>query len=111
ASEICPRSSAPDRWRRAGCAVLSGWRPARTRPNRWSYPRHPCRRKTQPVDRSARSATRQAADRRVLDAHAAVPPMKLLEEVGIDLEQIERGGVGQGGGFHEAEQEEEIVQL
>jgi hypothetical protein len=47
----------------------------------------------------------------VLDAHPAVPLVKLFEEVWVNLEQIKRGGIGQCGGFHETEQEKEIVQL
>ena len=37
--------------------------------------------------------------------------VELLEQVRIDLEQIERGGIGQRGRFHEAEQQKQIVQL
>src|SRR5207244_4019088 len=40
-----------------------------------------------------------------------VPLMKLFEEVGIDLEQIQRGGVRHASRFHETEQEEQIVEL
>jgi hypothetical protein len=47
----------------------------------------------------------------VLDSHAAMPLVELLEQVGVHLEQIERRWIGQRGRFHEAEKQEEIVEL
>ena len=47
----------------------------------------------------------------MIDAHPPVPLMKLIEHVGIDLEKVERRGIGKTRGFHETEQQEEIVQL
>src|SRR4029077_8954763 len=44
-------------------------------------------------------------------AHALMPPVKLFEQVGIDLEQVERGGIGDACRFHEAEQQEQVVQF
>src|SRR5262249_21052018 len=37
--------------------------------------------------------------------------MKLLEQVRIDLEEIQRRGIGQRRRFHEAQQREEIVEV
>src|SRR4029079_4905993 len=47
----------------------------------------------------------------MLHPHATVPLMKLLEQVGINLEQVECRRVGQGRRFHEAEKKEQIVEL
>jgi hypothetical protein len=47
----------------------------------------------------------------MLDSHPSMPLVELFEQVRIDLEQVERGGVGQGGRFHEAEEQEEIVEF
>jgi hypothetical protein len=47
----------------------------------------------------------------MLDPHPAMPLMKLLEQVRVYLEQIQRSRVRQRRGFHEAEEQEEIVQL
>ena len=40
-----------------------------------------------------------------------MPLVELFEQVGIDLEEIKRGGIGQRGRFHEAEEQEEIVEF
>ena len=40
-----------------------------------------------------------------------MPEMKLIEQVGIDVEQVERRRIGQADDLHVAEQQEEIVQL
>src|SRR5438105_4342212 len=40
-----------------------------------------------------------------------MPLVELIQEVRVDLEQIECGGVRHARGFHEAEEQEEIVQL
>src|SRR5262245_56142242 len=58
-----------------------------------------------------RSTARQRIERRPLDAHPPMPLMKLFEQVGIHLEQIQRRGIGHPRGFHETEEQEEIVQL
>ena len=47
----------------------------------------------------------------MLDAHAAMPLVELFEQVRVDLEQIERGRIGQRGRFHEAQEQEQIVEL
>src|SRR5580765_7069233 len=47
----------------------------------------------------------------MIDTHPAVPLMKLLEQVRIDLEQVEGRRIRQRGRFHETQQEKEIVQL
>src|SRR5262249_47132180 len=57
------------------------------------------------------STTRQRREWRVLDAHPAMPRVKLLEEVRIHLEQVKRRRVRQRGGFHETQQREEIVEI
>jgi hypothetical protein len=56
-------------------------------------------------------ATRETIEWRVLDPHAAMPLVELLEQVGVHLEQIERRRIGQCRRFHEAEKQEKIVEL
>src|SRR5262245_7003566 len=47
----------------------------------------------------------------MLDSHPAMPEMELFQQIGIDLEQVERRGIGQRRPFHETEQQEQVVQL
>ncbi len=57
------------------------------------------------------SAAGQIAERRPVHAHAPVPEVELIEEVGIDVEHVERGGVRQPDHLHVAQQQEQVVQL
>ena len=47
----------------------------------------------------------------MLNPHAAMPLVKLFKEVRVDLEQVQCGGVRERSGFHEAEKQEQIVEL
>src|SRR5713226_7925829 len=40
-----------------------------------------------------------------------MPFVKLLEEVRVHLQQVQGGGVREGRGFHEAEEQKQIVEL
>src|SRR5215212_2536621 len=57
------------------------------------------------------SAAGQASERRAIHAHAAMPVMELLEQVGIDVEEIQRRGVREPDNLHVAKQQEQVVQL
>src|SRR6188768_1119973 len=59
----------------------------------------------------AGSAARQRAQGRLAHPHAAMPEMELLEQIGIDVQQIERGRIREPDDLHVAKQQEEIVQL
>src|SRR5713226_7273832 len=47
----------------------------------------------------------------MFDAHAPVPDVKLLEQVRVDLEEVQRRRVRQRSGLHEAKEHEEVVEL
>ena len=47
----------------------------------------------------------------MIHPHASVPEMELIEQVGIDVEQVERRRIRQSDDLHVAKQQEQIVQL
>ena len=104
-ARTCRRSNARDRWRPAARACRPGSPPAPSPTRRWSCRRRPCRRRTGPASRSAHacvmphrvsgSAAWQGAERRSIHAHAPMPQVELLEQVGIDVEEIQRRRVRQ----------------
>src|SRR5215467_998852 len=47
----------------------------------------------------------------MIHTHAAVPDVELFEEVRIDFEEIDGGGVRQSDELHETEQHEQVVQF
>src|SRR6185295_4793911 len=49
--------------------------------------------------------------RRTINAHPAVPEVKLVQQLRIELEEVERDGVRQPDHLHVAHQQEQIVQL
>ena len=63
------------------------------------------------IERRIASAARQVAERRSIHAHAPVPQVELLEQVGIDVEEVQRRRVRQPDDLHVAEQQEQIVEL
>src|SRR5207249_4502409 len=81
-------SNARGRWIRAARVGRACLRRVQKRTNTWFSPRRPCPRKRRHVDPAERSAARQAAEWRVIDAHPAMPLVELLEEIWIDLEEI-----------------------
>src|SRR5580765_3959133 len=104
-------SSVRDRWTRAARAAPVGSRPTRTPRSRSSCRRRPFRRRRRRGGPGGRSAARQAADRRVLHPHPAVPLVELFEEVRIHLEKVQRRGIWKGRRFHETQKEKQIVQF
>ena len=47
----------------------------------------------------------------MLDTHTAVPLVKLFEEIGIHLQEVQRRRIRKGGCFHETKKQKKIIQL
>src|SRR3954468_23649173 len=52
------------------------------------------------------STARQGAKRRSIHPHPAMPVVELLEQIGVDVEEVQRGRVRQPDNFHVTEQQE-----
>ena len=112
--EARPTSSAPDRWTRAATR-----RPARLAASASAaaqvvLPTPPLPPKNR-MRRSRRCRTGQQqekrGERRAVEPHSPVPQVKLLDEVRIHVEQVQRAGIRQPHQVHEAHQQEEVLEF